>query len=66
MEDTAHRQSYLLFVWKTSGYELREEPGDAPEVGAEVEQDGQRLRVTKVAPSPLPGDRRTCAYLAQS
>jgi hypothetical protein len=66
MEDTGHRHSYLLFVWKTSGYELREEPGDVPEVGAEVEQDGQRLRVTKVAPSPLPGDRRACAYLAQS
>jgi len=66
MEDTADRQSYLLFVWKTSGYGLRGEPGDAPEVGAEVEQDGQRLRVTKVAPSPLPGDRRACAYLAQA
>ena len=23
MEDTGHRHSYLLFVWKTSGYELR-------------------------------------------
>jgi hypothetical protein len=34
-----------------------------PAVGAEVEQDGQKLRVTKVAPSPLPGDSRPCAYL---
>jgi hypothetical protein len=59
-------EGHLLFVWKTSGYELSEEPGDAPEVGAEVEQDGRRLRVTKVAPSPLPGDRRVCAYLAQA
>ena len=49
-----------------SRYELREEPGDAPEVGAEVEHEGQRFRVTKVAPSPLPGDRRTCAYLGQA
>jgi hypothetical protein len=55
---------HLLFVWKTSGYELFEEPGDVPEVGAEIEQDGRRLRVTKVAASPLPGDRRACAYLA--
>lgn len=60
------QRSFLLFVSKTSGYELREEPGDAPAVGAEVEQDGQRLRVTKIAPSPLPGDRRVCAYLAQA
>jgi hypothetical protein len=56
--------SYLLFVWKPSGYELREAEGEAPAVGAEVEQDGETLRVTKVAPSPLPGDRRLCAYLA--
>jgi hypothetical protein len=57
-------EAHLLFVWKTTGYELREEPGDAPAVGAEVETDGQVLRVTKVAPSPLPGDKRACAYLA--
>jgi hypothetical protein len=55
--------AHLLFVWKTTGYELREEPGDAPAVGAEVEQDGAVLRVAKVAPSPLPGDKRACAYL---
>lgn len=57
--------AHLLFVWKTSGYELREEAGDAPAVGAEVEHDGERLRVTKVAPSPLPGDKRACAYLVR-
>jgi hypothetical protein len=54
---------YLLFVWKTSGYELREAEGEIPAVGAEVEQDGEKLRVTKIAPSPLPGDARVCAYL---
>ena len=54
---------YLLFVWKPSGYELREADGEVPAVGAEVEQDGEKLRVTKVAPSPLPGDSRVCAYL---
>ena len=55
--------TYLLFVWKTSGYELREQEGDPPGVGAEVEQDGRTLRVTKVGPSPLPGDKRLCAYV---
>jgi hypothetical protein len=57
---------HLLFVWNPSGYELREADGDAPAVGAEVEQDGTTLRVTKLAPSPLPGDRRQCAYLVRA
>lgn len=58
-------EGHLLFVWKPSGYELVERPGEAPVVGAEVERDGVRFRVVKVAPSPLPGDRRACAYLAR-
>jgi len=58
-------EGHLRFVWKTSGYELREEPGHAPALGTEVEQDGESLRVTKVALSPLPGDKRECAYLVR-
>jgi hypothetical protein len=54
---------HLLFIWKPSGYELREADGDVPAVGSEVEADDLKLRVTKVAPSPLPGDSRPCAYL---
>lgn len=54
---------YLLFVSKPSGYELREREGDPPEVGSVVEEEDGRLRVTKLAPSPLPGDERRCAYL---
>ena len=34
-----------------------------PAVGEEVDEDDTRLYVTKVAPSPLPGDLRRCAYL---
>jgi hypothetical protein len=56
---------YLLFVWKTSGYELREQDGEIPAVGSEVEADGQMLLVTKVGLSPLPHDRRLCAYLGR-
>jgi len=56
---------HLLFVWNTSGYELREQEGDVPSVGSEVEQDGQTFVVTKVAPSPLPHDERLCAYLGR-
>ena len=55
--------THLRFVWKTTGYELREREGDPPAVGEEVEEDEERLYVTKVAPSPLPGDLRRCAYL---
>jgi hypothetical protein len=54
---------YLLFVWKPSGYELHEADGDVPSVGSAVERDDQKLMVSKVGPSPLPGDDRLCAYL---
>jgi hypothetical protein len=54
---------YLLFVSKPSGYELREREGEPPNVGDEVEEDDRRLRVVKIAPSPLPSDDRRCAYL---
>jgi hypothetical protein len=56
-------EEHLRFVWKPSGYELVEQPGDPPPVGAEIEQDGELLHVTKVTASPLPGDKRLCAYL---
>ncbi len=55
---------HLVFVWRTTGYELREREGDLPAVGDEVEEDGVTLRVTKIAPSPLPRDTRMCVYVA--
>jgi hypothetical protein len=58
--------SYLLFVSKPSGYELREREGDAPAVGDEIQEDETRMTVTKVAPSPLPRDDRRCAYVQPS
>jgi hypothetical protein len=57
--------SYLLFVSKPSGYELHEREGDPPGIGAAVEQDGKTMHVAKLAPSPLPGDKRPCAYLSR-
>jgi hypothetical protein len=54
---------YLVFMSKPTGYELRDRQGDPPSVGQEIEDDGARLRVSKIGPSPLPGDRRLCAYL---
>jgi hypothetical protein len=54
--------SYLIFVTKPTGYELREEEGEPPSVGDEVEVDERRLRISKLAPSPLPNDSRVAAY----
>jgi hypothetical protein len=57
------QKTHLRFVWTANGYELREREGDPPGVGEQVEENETTLRVTKVAPSPLPGDTRRCAYL---
>ena len=54
---------HLLFVWRTSGYELREADGEPPAVGSLVEVDDLQEQVIKVGPSPLPNDARPCAYL---
>jgi len=58
-----HNGKHLLFVSKTSGYELREADGDAPALGALVTVDDVEELVIKVGPSPLPNDPRPCAYL---
>jgi hypothetical protein len=53
---------HVLFVWAPSGWTLQERDGDVPQVGATVEDGDRLLRVSKVGPSPLPGDARRCAY----
>lgn len=58
----AKDDGYLLFVWTPNGWLLEERDGELPSVGSEVEVDERRLRVSKHAPSPMPGDRRRCAY----
>jgi len=62
MDDNG-RGGYLVFCWSPAGYTLEERSGDLPKEGAEVEDDERRFRVTKLAPSPLPGDRGCCANL---
>ena len=54
---------YLLFVWRPTGYELREREGELPSVGTVLDEEGGRMLVTRIGPSPLPGDDRRCAYL---
>ena len=55
--------AYLLFVSKPTGYELRERDGELPQVGSVLEEEEGRMIVTRIGPSPLPGDDRRCAYL---
>ena len=58
------QDGHLLFVWKPTGYELHEAPGEVPEPGTRLEPDGETTYVvSKVGPSPRPGDSRRCAYL---
>jgi hypothetical protein len=54
---------YLLFVWKPTGYELHERDGELPALGAVLDEEDGRMVVTRIGPSPLPGDDRRCAYL---
>jgi len=55
---------HLLFVSKTTGYELVDADGDVPDPGTRIElDDGTPYVVSKVGPSPRPGDSRRCAYL---
>jgi hypothetical protein len=54
--------TYLLFVGTPSGYELKEQEGEPPKIGDEVEIDERRLSITKVGVSPLPGDQRICVF----
>lgn len=61
-EDTGEG-GHLLFVWSAGGYALLSRAGDPPLVGSEVGVSGGRLVVDKIGPSPLPGDRRPCAFL---
>lgn len=57
---------HLLFVPTPHGYLLLEESGAPPNVGDVLdllEGPSNRAIVAKVASSPLPHDRRACAYL---
>lgn len=61
-EGNGSHGSYLLFVWSASGWTLQERSGEPPSVGSKVAEGERLLKVSKIGPSPLPGDRRPCAY----
>jgi hypothetical protein len=57
---------HLLFVPTYQGYLLLQRSGSAPALGEVLElpdTPGVRLVVAKLALSPLPQDKRVCAYL---
>jgi chromosome segregation ATPase len=53
---------HILYV-TGDGYRMLERGGPAPGLDALVEIEGREFTVTRVGRSPLPGDRRSCAYL---
>jgi hypothetical protein len=54
---------HLVFLHTDAGYELREAEGPPPHPGDELEPaPGERYVVVKVGASPLPRDRRPCAF----
>ena len=55
-------RGHVLFVWSPTGYTLSERGGDPPPVGYEFDDNGRTLVISKIGVSPLPGDRRPCAF----
>ncbi len=53
---------YVLFVSRPTGYELHEREGAPPGVGEDVDDGETRLVVSRIGPSPLPGDPRPCVF----
>jgi hypothetical protein len=63
--DEAH--GHVCLVPTLGGYELLERAGGAPMPGTVVDLgEGLWGEVVKLARSPLPNDKRTCAYLLQA
>ncbi len=54
--------SHVLFVWSANGWTLQEREGEPPAVGSTVHDGDRVLQIIKIGPSPLPGDRRPCAF----
>jgi hypothetical protein len=57
---------HVVFVAEPSSYRILLREGRVPEVGSEIvlsDSAEGRYRVSKVGASPLPGDRRRCAFL---
>ena len=56
---------WVALVPSPDGYRLLQRDGPPPERGAVLALDDGMLVVLRLGPSPLPGDRRRCAYMEQ-
>jgi hypothetical protein len=56
-------EGWVAFLPSPDGYRLAEREGRPPGRGAVVQLDDGAFLVLRLGPSPLPGDRRRCAYL---
>ena len=64
-DENGHRdEATSCFSGRRPATGCRSATASRPPVGAELDEDGHGLVVTKVGPSPLPGDSRPCAYTA--
>jgi chromosome segregation ATPase len=61
--DGADPDRHVVFIPLEGVYALAERPGPSPAVGAYEDVDGVRFLVSRIGPSPLPADRRRCAYV---
>jgi hypothetical protein len=62
-EPVQSTDGHLLFLPSPDGYRLLECDGAPPARDDLVEIEGSGFSVLRLGPSPLPGDRRRCAYL---
>jgi len=65
MEPADRIQSVELAFVPGTNYRLVEVTLPDATAGTSVELDGEKLVVSRVGPSPLPGDPRRCAYLTR-
>ena len=56
-------EGHVLFVGAPTGYALLERAELVPARGSVLDLDGEQYIVLRLGPSPLPADRRRCAFL---
>ena len=54
---------WMAFVSSPDGYRLLQRDGPPPGRGAVLELEAGSFVVLRLGPSPLPGDRRRCAFV---
>lgn len=57
------QSAHVVFVSAPDGYRLLQRAGPAPDRGMALELDDGTFLVLRLGPSPLPGDRRRCAFV---